>query len=77
MLWRGVEAASGARPLLQLCGSVDMTPTRGSSAASEALGAMQDASKVGGGTVGMRGRICCCLCIWCYVLCCCMWLHQG
>lgn len=47
-LWRGVEAASGARDLLHLCGSIDMDPTRGSSAGSEALGRMQDASKVGG-----------------------------
>lgn len=48
-LWRGVEAASGARHLLSLCGSIDIAPTRGSSAASEALGRMEDASVVSEG----------------------------
>lgn len=45
-LWRGIEAAADARGLLHLCGSIDIAPARGSSAASDALGALQDACKV-------------------------------
>ena len=44
-LWRGVEAASGARSLLHLCGSIDIAPA-GSGAAAAALGAMQEAGRV-------------------------------
>ena len=59
-LWRGVEAAADARGLLQLCGSVDIAPVRGSSAASEALGALQDASQVlGCWTQPERAEGCC------------------
>ncbi|PRW57777.1 N-methyltryptophan oxidase [Chlorella sorokiniana] len=53
-LWRGIEAsAEGARGLLHLCGSIDIAPVRGSSAASDALGAMQDASRAAGLQFGM------------------------
>ena len=58
-LWQGNEAsAEGARSLLHLCGSIDVAPVRGSSAASDELGAMQDASRVrsnAGHPCGWRG----------------------
>ena len=55
-LWRGVEAsAEGARGLLHLCGSIDIAPVRGSSAASDVLGAMQDASRVCAGVGASAG----------------------
>jgi hypothetical protein len=44
-LWRGVEAASGARDLLQLCGSLDVAAGGGGPGA-DALQAMQEASQV-------------------------------
>ncbi|KAI3434829.1 hypothetical protein D9Q98_002884 [Chlorella vulgaris] len=43
-LWRGIEAACGARDLLQMCGTLDIAPP-GSGPAAAALGAMQEASR--------------------------------